>query len=344
MKGLRYLFVIAILGLACACDRSDESDFDLNLPDGPSFDESTAWGQRMKAFYDQWGVWCQINVPADDLNYAWTTSDNWSSSLIDYLYEDADVEYIEKALDFLDEEVMVNLPSSILDEYMGLYIALEGRMYNSYGVEDYLEYSSIEDYPDLTTEFDELMYGWNGARYLLLAPVGPEFDEIDKGQLKREWTALIFYEALKNLPNPDEFERTMPAFDNIFSFGYWYNEYLYPPTEGEHEDDWLEGNILISYNPYEDGLVGPGPLNYVTLIDGYDDEENRTGYYMCLQKVYDAQTCLDAFADYVAYIMYASAEEKAEVRSKNSVIIKLEGLVKEYCKQYLDWDIPELGE
>ena len=65
---------------------------------------------------------------------------------------------------------------------------------------------------------------------------------------------------------------------------------------------------------------------------------------MCLQKVYDAQTCLDAFADYVAYIMYASAEEKAEVRSKNSVIIKLEGLVKEYCKQYLDWDIPELGE
>lgn len=339
MKGLRYLFMITILGLACACDRSDEADFDLNLPDGPSFDESTTWGQRMKAFYDKWGVWCQINVPANDLNYAWTTGDNWSSSSIDYLYEEANVEYIEKALDFLDEEVMVNLPSSILDEYMGLYIALEGRMYNSYGLEDYLEYSSLEDYPDLTTEFDELMYGWNGARFLLLAPVGPEFDEIDKDQLKREWTALIFYEALKNLPNPDEFEQAnQSAWDNWL--GYFYYEYII----GDHEDRWEEGNIFFSYDPYSDGLVSPGALVGVTLYDGYDDETAKTGFYLYYYKWYDAQTCLDAFADYVAYIMYASAEEKAEVRSMSSNIIKNEELVKEYCKQYLDWDIPELGE
>lgn len=339
MKRLKYLFVIVILALVCACDRSDKADFDLNLPDGPSFDESTAWGQRMKAFYDKWGVWCQINVPANDLNYAWTTGDNWSSNLIDYLYEEANVEYIEKALDFLDEEVMVNLPASILDEYMGLYIALEGRMYNSYEIEDYLEYSSIEDYTDLTTEFDELMYGWNGARYLLLAPVGPEFDEIDKNQLKREWTALVFYEALKNLPNPDEFESAnQSAWENLF--GYFYYDYIL----GDHEDTWEEGNIFFAYDPYSNGLVSAGGLKYVSLYDGYDEEDAHTGFYAYLYKCYDAPTCLDAFADYVAYIMYASAEEKAEVRSMSSNIIKNEELVKEYCKEYLDWDIPELGE
>ena len=42
--------------------------------------------------------------------------------------------------------------------------------------------------------------------------------------------------------------------------------------------------------------------------------------------------------------MYASAEEKAEIRSQSDNILVNEGLVKEYCKKYLDWDIPELGE
>ena len=78
--------------------------------------------------------------------------------------------------------------------------------------------------------------------------------------------------------------------------------------------------------------------------DGYDDEENETGFFAMIYKWYDASSCLDAFAAYVGYIMYASAEEKAEIRSQSDNILVNEGLVKEYCKKYLDWDIPELGE
>ena len=92
------------------------------------------------------------------------------------------------------------------------------------------------------------------------------------------------------------------------------------------------------------GYVKAGPLLSVGLSDGYDDEDNKTGYYVCIDEWYEAPTILDAFADYVAYIMYASPEEKAEIRSMNTKIEENEQLVKDYCKQYLNWDIPELGK
>ncbi len=186
----------------------------------------------------------------------------------------------------------------------------------------------------------KLAYGWNGSRYLLLAPVGPEFDKTDKEILKREWTALIFYEALKNLPNPDAFERITNS-DAWDVWGYFYYDYLV----GDHESGWAYNDYLGKYQgPYTDGLVSPGPISSATLMDGYDDEENETGFFAMIYKWYDASSCLDAFAAYVGYIMYASAEEKAEIRSQSDNILVNEGLVKEYCKKYLDWDIPELGE
>ena len=78
--------------------------------------------------------------------------------------------------------------------------------------------------------------------------------------------------------------------------------------------------------------------------DGYDDEENGTGFYAMIYKWYGKSSCLDAFAAYVGYIMYASAEEKAEIRSQSDNVLVNERLVKEYCKKHLNWDIPELGE
>ena len=339
MKTFKYILVLCIVMTVIACDRSDDADFDVQLPDGPSFDESTVYGKRMKEFFDKYGVWCQYNVPANDLFYAWTTSENYSSSSLDYEYEEANPDYIIKALDFLENEVMANMPNSILDKYMGLYIAFEGRVYHSCELGDYLNYTSKEDYPDLEENFEEIAYGWNGSRYLLLSPVGPEFDKIDKENIKRGWTALIFNEALKNLPNPDAFENNnKAAWDNWL--GYFYYDYIV----GDHEDGWGEGNAFFSYDPYSSGLVSAGAIKNATLYDGFDDEDNETGFYVYISKWYDIPTCLDAFADYVAYIMYASAEEKAEIRAKSSNIIVNERLVKEYCKKQLNWDIPELGE
>ena len=118
MKTFKYILVLGITIMTMACDRSDDSNYDVELPDRPTFDETTVYGKRMKEFYDKYGVWCQYNVPSGDLFYAWTTSDNYTSSSLDYEYEEADPNYIVKAIDFLEEEVMVNLPSSILDEYM----------------------------------------------------------------------------------------------------------------------------------------------------------------------------------------------------------------------------------
>ena len=340
MRKFRYILIAWVAALAVACDRSDDAGFGVDLPAGPSFDESTEWGIRMKEFYDKWGIWCQINVPSNDLFYAWTTSENWTTSALDYEYEDADPEYIVRALDFLEEEVMVNLPENILDEYVGLYIALEGRVFHSNTLGDELNYTSMEDW-DVTTEYNDEVYGWNGSRHLLLAPVSSLFDEMDKEEIKRGWTALIFNAALVNLPNPDAFEENNP--EPTFSFGYFYNEYIYDES-GTHESGWEEGSDFIQYDPYSAGYVTAGPLLAATLGDGYDDEDAKTGYYVCIQEWYDTPTILDAFADYVAYIMYASAEEKAEVRSMNSRIEENEQIVKDYCKQYLNWDIPELGE
>lgn len=335
MKVFKYIWILCLTIMVIACDRNDESKYDVEVINRPTFDETTVYGKRMKEFYDKYGIWCQYNIPSNDLFYAWTDSDNSTSSALDYEYEEADTDYIVKALDFFENEVMTNLPNSILDVYMGLNLALEGRIFFSSTLDDYyLEFSSIEDFPDLSTNYEEPGYGWNGSRYLLLAPIGPEFDKTDKELLKREWTALVFYEALKNLPNPDEFEKNnQKAWDNWF--GYFYNDYIL----GDHEDKWEKGS-----DPYAAGLVGAGYLKVATLYDGYDDEATQTGYYVYLSKWYDVPACLDAFADYVAYIMYASAEEKAEIRAKSSNIIVNERLVKEYCKKQLNWDIPELGE
>ena len=339
MKTFKYILVLCIMVTAMACDRSDDSNFNVLLPDKPSFDESTVYGKRMKEFFDKYGIWCQYNVSANDLFYTWTGSENWTSSALDYEYEEANAEYIVKALDFLENEVMINMPVSILDEYLGLYIAFEGRVFHSCELEDGLDYTSKEDYPGIEEEFEESAYGWNGSRYLLLAPVGPEFDKTDKETLKREWTALIFYEALKNLPNPDAFEdKNSDAWD---AFAYFYYDYLV----GDHEDGWAYNDYLGKYQgPYTDGLVSPGPISSATLMDGYDDEENGTGFYAMIYKWYGKSSCLDAFAAYVGYIMYASAEEKAEIRSQSDNVLVNERLVKEYCKKHLNWDIPELGE
>ena len=102
MKTFKYILVLCIMVTAMACDRSDDSNFDVLLPDKPSFDESTVYGKRMKEFFDKYGIWCQYNVPANDLFYTWTGSENWTSSALDYEYEEANAEYIVKALDFLE--------------------------------------------------------------------------------------------------------------------------------------------------------------------------------------------------------------------------------------------------
>ena len=48
MKTFKYILVLCIMVTAMTYDRSDDSDFDVCLPDKPSFDESTVYGKRMK--------------------------------------------------------------------------------------------------------------------------------------------------------------------------------------------------------------------------------------------------------------------------------------------------------
>ena len=55
MKTFKYILVLCIMVTAMACDRSDDSNFDVLLPDKPSFDESTVYGKRMKEFFDKYG-------------------------------------------------------------------------------------------------------------------------------------------------------------------------------------------------------------------------------------------------------------------------------------------------
>ena len=56
MKTFKYILVLCIMVTAMACDRSDDSNFDVLLPDKPSFDESTVYGKRMKEFFDKYGI------------------------------------------------------------------------------------------------------------------------------------------------------------------------------------------------------------------------------------------------------------------------------------------------
>lgn len=334
MKIFKYILIFGVMVTAIACDRGDDTSLKVELPEGPTFDVSTLEGARMKAFYDEYGVWCQYNVPALDLYYAWTTSDNWTTSSLDYEYEEADPDYIIKGIDFLEDEVMSGFPREVIDAYMELCIAFEGRIFHSCELEDYLNYSSIEDYPGISLEYEDADYGWNSSRYLLLAPVGSDFDKTDKDLLKRKWTSWIFCKAMQNLPNPDAFEKNNE--DAWSAWWYYYDEYLVGDNK---KSGWLSG-----YSPYDDGLVSSGPILFATLEDGYDDEDNETGFYGKISKAYDGSSCLSAFAEYVAYIMYATPEEKEEIRSYNDNILVNEGLVKEYCKKNLNWDIPELGE
>jgi hypothetical protein len=144
--------------------------------------------------------------------------------------------------------------------------------------------------------------------------------------------------ALDNLPNPDEFEK---ANADAFSFTiYTYDDYI----EGDHEDSWYYNSYFGLQCPYIDGLVGTGESWGPVLMDGYDDEDNKTGYYALIESMYGNNSCKKAFADFVGYIMFAPASEKTYIRSFSDKVLKNEEMVKAYCKKNLNWDIPELGK
>ena len=50
MKTFKYILVLGITIMTMACDRSDDSNYDVELPDRPTFDETTVYGKRMKEF------------------------------------------------------------------------------------------------------------------------------------------------------------------------------------------------------------------------------------------------------------------------------------------------------
>ena len=51
MKTFKYILVLGITIMTMACDRSDDSNYDVELPDRPTFDETTVYGKRMKEFH-----------------------------------------------------------------------------------------------------------------------------------------------------------------------------------------------------------------------------------------------------------------------------------------------------
>lgn len=341
MKIFKYIYLIIIIFTIGACNNSDDTNELVRLAGAPSFDQTKEYGVRMKVFYDQYGVWCQYNIPAKDINYAWTESTNWSATNRDFDYDEADVNYIVKVLDFFEKDVMSNIPSVLLKEYLGLNIAFEGRMYNAVELEsNSLKYTKLSDFPNLTTSYKEPIYGWNGSRYLMLAPVGPDFDSTDKNIIRRKWTALIVGNAMKNMPNPDDFEKANTKAWSALR--YVYDSYV---VKGSRTDGWYYSFFFDTYqSPFADGLLSPGPIMAASMFDGYDNEEKKTGLYVGIKKYFSANTPLKAFADYVAYIMYAPAAEKKATRLLNDKIITNETLVKNYCKKYLNWDLPELGD
>lgn len=339
MKIYKYLLLLCMLVVMGACNRSDDADSDVILPDAPTFDTSTTYGARMKDFYDKYGIWCQYNVSKNDLQYEWTTSDNWTTSSPDYEFVDVTKpEYITKALDMF-ESLMKSLPEDILKKYIGMNIAFEEKMYNTYTLDNNLNYKTIDDFPGLTLQYQEPRYGWISARYLILAPAGPDIDTTDKTAIERQWTSLIMQKALDNLPNADDFEK---ANASAFSFTiYTYEHFI----EGNHKDGWYYNSYLGSQQcPYLDGLVGTGePWGY-TLFDDYDNKDTKTGYYAGIDKTYGNNTWKKAFADLVGYIMFAPTSEKTYIRSFSDKVLKNEAMIKAYCKKYLNWDIPELNQ
>ena len=65
MKTFKYILVLGITIMTMACDRSDDSNYDVELPDRPTFDETTVYGKRMKEFYDKYPyiLYYLSNVP-----------------------------------------------------------------------------------------------------------------------------------------------------------------------------------------------------------------------------------------------------------------------------------------
>lgn len=165
--------------------------YDVWHHDKPSFDESTAvYGSRWKVF-DKYGIWCQYNVPTNDLFICGRKWTGHQVLLIIWNTRKANAEYIVKTLDFLKWNDKYAI--SILDEYLGYILLLKDDVPFLW-VGGWSGYTSKEDYPSIE-EFESLWV--NGNRYCF-SPVGPELiNKIRNFKMnERHW----FYEHEK-LPN-----------------------------------------------------------------------------------------------------------------------------------------------
>lgn len=316
-----------------ACSSADDSDTDVRMPEAPNFDENTEAGRRMKQFYDDYGIWCRYDFPAKDLYYAWTSSLDYYDDDVPFYVTPGDPAYVPKVLDFLEDSVINFIPKEIMTDYMGLYLALQGRVYHKAAVENQMSYHDPADYQEYLQGYEEDGYGYLATRHLVMGPVGENFDRTDSKKLRREWTALLFSKALQNMPVDDTFNTNYTtAVSNMWG-DFMYDTYI----EGHIEwSGWYVSMYTGDHSPYGAGFVAAGPLRSATMWD------TRSGDVF-IDAGYRVPSQTRAMADYIAFIMYASSEEKATVRAKNELIPANEAAVKEYCKRELNWDIPELN-
>lgn len=178
MKNRLGLFMVLWGSLVVACIDEDASTPDVVVSSQIVLSDDTPVNAKIKAMYEKYGSYFIYRFEDLDLRY------DWSTLMTIPTYKYAKEANIVETLDFLDEEVLGELPLE-LRKYISFHVYLTDSLWGTYNE-------------------------WDGHLLnskLVLGRVGERFASLDKKELQETWLSLFIERMLNIWPVPTEFAK-----------------------------------------------------------------------------------------------------------------------------------------
>lgn len=248
----------ALLLLALGCDRADDADFEVPVPEGPHFSTDTPADMKIKELYDKYGVYVQYDF--DTLDYIWDWSNKERTQMVL-----AKKEYVGQVIEALEKEVFAVLPEEIVKHYVPLNVFLVDSLVNTY-------YDVLED-----EGVNESLYTLANTNYIVLALCGEGFADRDEQECRERWLSIFIEKIMGRLDYPTEFAAVSTSIVNDDGTAYDQSRY--------GTFDIIEDGAILK-RPRAGLLIDGGwLLSYMTQYNGrttvLQDFGDYTAFIVC---------------------------------------------------------------
>lgn len=306
-KFIYLLYSIVSICLLASCDKADDVDgWKFDYP-APVFDTTTDLGKIQKELYDTYKV-CFI-TEFDETFYKF----DWSSTFDAYDKVEVLANEHTYTVQYLQEvkRMLEKMPTFLL-ERLPSYILLVDLLRNEYDV----TYNAT-----VMDSFVQTVTGDNKTNFTVFAFCGKSFAQQDTNKLRESWTELLFERALSTYTAPKEFQDIVLAQKYGSSVGYALTS------------TWKSTINMSKYGFLEDSY-----RRRTRIITGYTNakgEITQLNYPGAMKENQD-------LALFIAFSMYCSPKEKAEIYAKSDVYGQKEKIVKDFCLHALGFELKSL--